>query len=371
MGRAMAAGAIGMPVIGPMGARHAALAQPTTDGMKRAVGRFERRVDLIRESLDIPGMSVAVVHEQTVILARGFGVVDLANGTKAIETTPYPIASLTKTFAAAVIMRLVEAGKLDLDEAMSTYDPGYAAWCADIKKRGLKAARNYDCDSRRITLRHHLTHTAEGEPGTAFEYNGFLFARLTAVVDAVSAKGFNRSIEEDILDPLGMTDTALGGNDPHKAHVIARMAKPYKLDAAANPTDPGTLGLPLGYMSAASGLISTVMDLAKYDVAIDRNLVYSPQARQQIWTPARSLTGATFPYGLGWFVYDRGGRLYWHYGWYPDAFSSLILKVPDRQLTLILLACTDRASSVFFLGNGDPLRSAFVTAFLDTFSRGP
>jgi hypothetical protein len=69
---------------------------------------------------------------------------------------------------------------------------------------------------------------------------------------------------------------------------------------------------------------------------------------------------------------EQGGRfrLYWHYGWYPDAFSSLLLKMPDRQLTLILLACTDRASSVFFLGNGDPLRSAFVTAFLDTFSRG-
>ena len=45
---------------------------------------------------------------------------------------------------------------------------------------------------------------AEGEPGTAFEYNGFLFARLTAVVDAVSTKGLNRAIEEDILDPLGM-----------------------------------------------------------------------------------------------------------------------------------------------------------------------
>lgn len=335
--------------------------------MKRNAERFERRVELIRQSLDIPGMSVAVLHQQSVILARGFGVVDLANGTKATETTPYPIASLTKTFAAAVIMRLVEAGKLDLDEAMSTYDPGYAGWCADIKKRGLVAARNFNCDSRRVTVRHHLTHTAEREPGTAFEYNGFLFARLTAVVDAVSAKGFNRAIEEDILDPLGMTDTALGGNDPRKPHVIARMARPYKLDAASMPTDPGTLRLPLGYMSAASGLISTVMDLAKYDVAIDRDLVYSPRAKQQIWTPTRSTTGATLPYGLGWFVLDR---LYWHYGWYPDAFSSLYLKIPDRQLTLILLACTDRASSVFFLGNGDPLRSAFVTAFLDTFGRG-
>jgi hypothetical protein len=63
-------------------------------------------------------------------------------------------------------------------------------------------------------------------------------------------------------------------------------------------------------------------------------------------------------------------RFYWHYGWYPDAFSSLLFKVPDRELTLILLACTDRASSVFWLGNGDPLRSAFVTAFLDSFAGG-
>jgi len=73
------------------------------------------------------------------------------------------------------------------------------------------------------------------------------------------------------------------------------MAKPYKLDAASNPTDPGTLSLPLGYMSAASGLISTVMDLAKYDVAIDRDLVYSSRAKQQIWTPREITDGRDVP----------------------------------------------------------------------------
>ena len=59
----------------------------------------------------------------------------------------------------------------------------------------------------------------------------------------------------------------------------------------------------------------------------------------------------------------------WHYGWYPDAFSSLLLKVPDQQLTFILLACTDRPSSVFFPGNGDPIRSAFASTFFDSFVR--
>jgi CubicO group peptidase (beta-lactamase class C family) len=170
LGLASAAGAVSLPLSAAIsiGAGGAALAQPQIGGetTTRDIERFEKRLDLIRQSLDIPGMSVAVVHKQAVILARGFGVVDLAKGTAATENTPYPIASLTKTFAAAVIMRLVEAGKLDLDEAMSTYDPGYARWCARVKASILPVARTYNCDSERITVRHHLTHTAQGKPGT-------------------------------------------------------------------------------------------------------------------------------------------------------------------------------------------------------------
>jgi CubicO group peptidase (beta-lactamase class C family) len=339
--------------------------------MTRDIERFEKRLDLIRQSLDIPGMSVAVLHKQTVILARGFGVVDIVEATEATENTPYPIASLTKTFAAALLMRLVEAGRLDLDEAMSTYDNGYAEWCASLKSSNLPAARNYNYDTERITVRHHLTHTAQGKPGINYDYNGFLFSRLTNIVDALSEKNFMRSLEEDILDPLGMRDTALGASDPRKADVVARMPKPYKLDQDGKVVVSTTFSPPLDYITAASGLISTVLDLAKYDVAIDRDIVYSPQAKQQIWTPAVSPSGQRFPYGLGWFVFDYAGgrsRMPWHYGWYRDAFSSLLLKVPDQRLTFILLACTDRASSVFWLGDGDPLRSAFASAFLDSFA---
>ena len=60
----------------------------------------------------------------------------------------------------------------------------------------------------------------------------------------------------------------------------------------------------------------------------------------------------------------------WHYGYYPDASSAVLLKVPDRQLTLILLASSDRASSPFGLGSGDPVRSSLVTVFLDAVGHG-
>src|ERR1043166_655359 len=366
---AQAAAAAGQPAVATTTGNELALAEPATAGMRRDIARFERGVDLIRQSLDIPGMSIAVVHGQKVILARGFGVVDIAKRTAATEHTPYPIASLTKTFAAAVIMRLIEAGKLDLDEPMSTYDPGYAQWCSALKTQNVAAARNYDCNSARITVRHHLSHNAEWQPGTVYNYNGVLFARLTQVIEAVAAKEFNRLLEEDILDPLGMNDTALGVGDRRKAHVVARMAKRYKLEKDGTLAESASVNPPFLSMNAATGLISTVTDLVKYDVAIDRGAVYSPQAKQQIWTVGTSPTGQRFPYGLGWFVTEHppgNPAFFWHYGWLSE-FSSLLLKVPERRLTLILLACTERASSVFFLGNGDPLRSPFVTAFLDSF----
>jgi CubicO group peptidase (beta-lactamase class C family) len=239
-----------------------------------------------------------------------------------------------------------------------------------LKTLTTPAAKNYNCDTARITVRHHLTHTAQGEPGTRYAYNGFLFLRLSSIVDALSPKGYVRAIEDDILTPLGMNDTALGSADPNKADVIARMAKPYRLDADGALVESDTYGPPFSSINASVGVISTVLDLAKYDAAIDRDLVYSAQAKKQVWTPGVSPAGERFPYGLGWFVFDVPGSdtgFTWHYGWYGDAFSALLFKVPDRELTLILLACTDRASSPFWLGDGDPLRSAFVTTFLDAF----
>jgi len=370
-------GVLAWPIAGglnvPFG--HTALAQHGASMDKfvaQNLDRFSTRLDLLRQSLAIPGMSVAVVHRQSVVFARGFGFVDIASGVAATENTPYPVASLTKTFASAVIMRLVEDGKLDLDQPMSVYDPGYSTWCDRIRAGNPPLAATFHCDTELITARHLLTHTSQGKPGTAYAYNGLLFSRLSEIVDAVSAKGFNRSVEEDILEPLQMGDTALGTSDPNKVGVTARMAKPYRLDDNWNPVEPSAVRPPFDWVSAASGIISTVIDLAKFDVAIDRDLVYSTQSKQKAWTPGATPTGRALPYGLGWFLFGAPSdpwRMIWHYGWYPDAFSSLLLKLPDQQLTLILLACTDRASSVFRLGNGDPFRSAFVTAFLDSLVR--
>ena len=86
------------------------------------------------------------------------------------------------------------------------------------------------------------------------------------------------------------------------------------------------------------------------------------------WTPARTRTGETLPYALGWFVQTyRGERLVWHYGYWPGSFSALYLKIPRRRRTLFLLANSDGLSQPFpSLGKGDVTESAFAAVFLNS-----
>lgn len=147
--------------------------------------QFMDALDSWRKKCGIPGMSVAVVRKQAVVLAQGFGFADVENGIPATENTPYNIASCTKPIAAVILMKLVEAGKLDLDDAMrdllkDTVFPfryrgescrGYAATFKKIGQiindsssplapqlRG--SYKDYRHDTERITIRHHLTHTS-------------------------------------------------------------------------------------------------------------------------------------------------------------------------------------------------------------------
>jgi|GEM_PF-302582 len=352
-------------------------------GQERIV-KFAQAVERLRETFRIPGLSVAVLHNQQVIFDEGFGYADIENKIPATTDTPYNIASLTKPFAAAVLMKLVEEGRLNLDDKMAdlltdtefNYGGntirGHAKACEKIK-----AARkdplspiapflmDYRCESESIAVRHHLTHTAQGVPGNTFRYNGFLFGLLSYVAYEVSGKSFQELLVTDIIDPLEMKRTLPNVDNSQREQILTDRSKYYRIDgngefvASGYQTD----------LSAAAGMISTVHDLAEFDVAMDRNLIVSSTSKSKMFTPAVSNSGRPFPYGLGWFVQEsRGVKLVWHYGWAPRAYSSLILKVPEENLTLILLANSEGASAPFDLGKGNIFNSPFAIEFLDLFA---
>ena len=117
---------------------------------KTRLERFEKQVDVLRNLLHIPGMSAAVVKNQQVLWAKGFGFADLENRTPVTPETVFHLASITKTFAATLILQLVEQGKLDLDEPMSRYS-------GDFKDDSVK-------------VKHILSHTSQGTPGERFQF---------------------------------------------------------------------------------------------------------------------------------------------------------------------------------------------------------
>ncbi len=350
---------------------------------KDPVHTYELRLEQLRKSLGIPGMSVAVVKDQSILFAKGFGFADLENKIPATPQTPYNIASLTKTFSAAILMKLVEQGHLDLDEPMArimadTKYPhrgetlqGYSGICQKIKSVGKNPfspygflIRNYRCDQENILVRHHLTHTSQGVPGDYYRYNGFLFTFLTYVAQEASGKKFEELIVEHIAAPLNWAGTIPGMDKDSEARTMAARAKYYKRMGWGHSLSSYPVRL-----SASAGMVSTVLDLAEYDMAMDQDSIVSAGSKAAMFTPAVSNKGNVLPYGLGWFVQKhKEMKLVWHYGYAPGAYSSLILKVPEQNVTLILLANSDGASSPFNLGAGNVLTSPFASAFLELFT---
>jgi len=326
--------------------------EPTTEAEEAAIlaaavaqreslARLEAKVESLREALKIPGLSAAVVKDGELIWARGFGTADLAEEIEATAETPYGLASVTKPFAAFLLMKKVEAEELDLDTPVADF--------------------GIDLGNDAITVRHLLSHTSEGIPGSHYQYSGNRYSFLTTVIERLYGEPFRRVLREEILDPLGMNDTALnvGGcglatylsrlapDDPERAfeHVYRESAVPYLYD---NQYDvyPGSIP---SYANAAAGLISTVVDLAKFASAIESDELVSAETKAQMFTPTELDSGADGPYGLGWFT-ERYGEteLIWHYGY--GAYSSLFLMVPSEGLTFVVLANTQNLSRPFGLG---------------------
>ncbi|MCA1629716.1 MAG: serine hydrolase [Acidobacteria bacterium] len=329
---------------------------------RERLARLENELETLRDALKIPGMSAAVARGGRVVWSKGYGLADRERRVAATPDTPYVIASLTKPFASALLMQLVEQGRVRLDDPASKYS---ARFTGDA-----------------IQVRHLLTHTSEGTPGEKYRYNGSRFAALTEVIAKASGKTFRQLLVANILEKLGMTESVPGHEVPDKREAISaalgaqtvsrylqvleRLAKPYVL---YRPDRVSLSEYPPRQLSAAAGLISTVTDLAKFYDASDRNALLKPETQALVFTPAVSTDGKTLPYGLGWFVETRGGvKLHWHYGYWPNSFSSLVVKVPERGLTFILLANSDALSAPFDgLGGGDVRGSAFASAFLRTF----
>jgi CubicO group peptidase (beta-lactamase class C family) len=321
---------------------------------------FERYLESLRQQAGIPGLSAAIVQNRVVVWERGFGLQDIENSIAASPSTPYAVGGLTETLSSVLVLTCWERGLLSLDEPIRK-------WTSAIPEPG-------------ATVRHVLGHTSSGSPGSAFRYDPSRYAALSPVIEGCFDEPYRKGLAQAILDRSAMSDAVPGhdvgdASNPDRtlfdqtsleryARVLGRLATPYKVDRNGKATRSDH---PPKTLNAATGLIATVRDLARYDVDFDQYLLHSPGVGAA-WTNVVSSGGTTLPVGLGWFVQRYNAeRIVWHFGLSPDSFSSLLLKVPDRNLTLILLANSDGLSATFSLADGDVTRSLFAMLFLRLF----
>lgn len=316
---------------------------------------FPADLDALRVQLQIPGMGAAIAKDGEIVWFTGFGEANVEEGLAATGRTPFHLASLTKPFAATILMQLVEEGLVDLDALASDY--------------GVILTGSPD-----VTVRHLLTHTSEGVPGSEYHYNGNRFANLDQVIQSASGRSFGELLVERILEPLHLDDTApnplqrsafaLTGLD--RGAFMARMAAGYEVNGGRVRSRDHP-----DYFGSAAGLVASAADVATFSLAIDEGLFLSPETWNEVFTPAQSNSGETLPYGLGWFIQEyQGATLQWHYGYWTTN-SSLIVRAPEKGLTFVVVANTQTLSSRYGLGvDNNVMRSDVARLFVEAFVLG-
>lgn len=341
----------------------------------KEIDDFERGLNQLISQYKISGLSVVLIKNNHVIYKNGFGHSDIESNIYATSKTPYRIASLTKPISSTLLLQLKEQEKLDLDDTLKNFVPEYEDYFLRSKNYVLSyepqwahLVENYDYTRNDITVRHHLTHTSEEIPGTYFKYNGFVFGFLSRVIEEKSGRKFDVLLKEMIFVPCEMENTLASQSHFNKPIVVAALAKPYQyLNEEFQQSE-----YPKKNVNAGAGIISSVEDLAKFDIAMNNDKLVHRTTKELAWQNQVTNTGDSIPYGLGWFVHRIDNtKIVWHYGWQPKAYSGLYIKIPGKNQSIIILSNCENLSAPFWkLGmNEDLTKSPFARLYLNTFNK--
>jgi CubicO group peptidase (beta-lactamase class C family) len=317
---------------------------------------FERYLESYREQYGIPALSAVVLQGGQFVGQSGLGRQDVEGNVPARADTAYFIGNLSQIFGSALLLKkCYDQDTLELRDQVTRWIPGYT--------------------DAATTVGQLLTHQSTG--GT-YAYDPQRFASLTAVIEECADLTYRHVLAGEVFAYLAMTRSvpgrALDGvQNPGAAafpaaelarydDLLSQMAKHYRLDRG----QPIRTTVPPLAADASTGAISTALDLLAFDNALRvPGSFLSREATTLAWTQA----GNSMPTGLGWFVQNYNNEpLVWQFDLTRDVASSLIVKLPARDLTFIILANSDGLTRTSNLSAGNALSSPFVQLFLRFFA---
>jgi CubicO group peptidase (beta-lactamase class C family) len=318
---------------------------------------FSRTLESLRREAGIPAISAVIVQDGRVAWSSGFGRQDVEGNLAARPDTPYAIGSLAQTLGSTLLLRkCVDQSYLETTDRVVRWTPAYP--------------------ETETTVGELLSHTGQDK---IFHYAPERLSALVGVVEECAGAKYPQLLGQELFDLLAMINSVPGQTliaptaddvamfDPGRLvrynDILRRVAIPYRL-IDRRPTR--NVDVTPAKIDFARGVVSSALDLAQFDMAYDSGFL-APITRVQALSQAFA-NGKPLPTGLGWFVQAYNNEpIAWQFGVVENAYSSLIVKVPNRRLTLILLANSDGLTAPFALEAGDVTTSIFARTFLQAF----
>ena len=309
-----------------------------------------RLSDDARAALGTPGLSAAVVSGDVVVWAQGFGQADLEQNAPVRPESVFRIASISKPIAATAVMQLVERGLVSLEDPIQRFVPTFPRKPqGEIRIRhllthtsGIRHYRGNEMNSRELfpSVERALAVFRDDPllfaPGEQYSYSTYGYNLLALVIEVASGRSFDDYLRLNIFAAAGMASTFL----ERPQELVRWRAKPYVRGAV-----PGTwFNAPYVDLSvkwAGGGMISSTLDLARFDIALNAGRLLKPASLDQMYTSARLNSGAITGYGLGWMVSQDGVRLRVAHSGGATGGTTFMLREPRARLASVLLANVD------------------------------
>ena len=305
--------------------------------------RVDEYVKAEQQKQRIPGISLAVIKDGQVVLAKGYGLANVEHQVPVKPETVFQSGSVGKQFTAMAVMMLVEEGKVTLEDNISKYFTDAPAAWQNITVRQLlthtAGTTDYprDFDFRRDYTEDELLKRAEAiplafQPGEKWSYSNLGYVMLGILIHKVSGKFYGDFLQERVFRPLGMTTARIISEQdivPNRAAGYALVKGELKNQEWVSPTLNTT---------ADGALYLTVYDMAKWDAALYTEKLLKKPSLEQMWTPVKLNDGKTQSYGFGWnFAEIRGHHIIEHGGAW-QGFKCHIARYVDDKLTVVVFA---------------------------------
>ena len=294
------------------------------------------------------GVSVGVMQNGKVILAKGYGVRDIASKAAVTPSTMFAIGSVTKQFTCSAMLMLAEQHKLSLKDPVSKYFPsltrakditlidlgGHLSGYRDYYPLDFVDQEMQKPQTADAIITEYATRPLDFEPRSRYSYSNTGFLILGRVIEKVSGQPFGAVLATRIFQPLSLSRTAyepnMSGADMARGYTSFALADPF-------PADPEAAG----WAGPAGAIWSTPTDLLAWDRSLlDRKLL-SDSSYKVLTTPQRLTDGRSSGYGCGEGVNDRGLGVVLSHGGAVSGFVAQNTVIPSTRSAVVVLSNSD------------------------------